>query len=184
MESTSFAERLDNSFTSLIQPYRYTGYDISSFLQPTTMLFGCPLPDDLDGASVGQRAVNKAFETILSSAAKMHPNSLYQAICDAHKQEGSDIKLVRYLKVPLYAMLAHVTVAQSALQLESLWDLSQPDGGLGARGYLARAPSAGLLVVSLRPCMLCGTTNHLVVFLEASSRATSATSRIRYQKGC
>jgi len=58
------------------------------------MLFGVPLPDDLDGASIGQRAVSNAFETILSSAAKMHPDSLYQAICDAHKQQGNDIKLV------------------------------------------------------------------------------------------
>ncbi len=59
------------------------------------MLFGCPLPDDLDGASIGQCAVAKAFEMILSSAAKMHPNTLYQAICDAHKQQGNDTKLVR-----------------------------------------------------------------------------------------
>ena len=58
------------------------------------MLFGCPLPDDLDGASIGQRAVAKAFEMILSSAAKMHPNTLYQAICEAHKQQGNDTKLV------------------------------------------------------------------------------------------
>ena len=58
------------------------------------MLFGFPLPDDLDGASIGQRAVSNAFETILSSAAKMHPNSLYQAICDALMQQGDDIKLV------------------------------------------------------------------------------------------
>jgi hypothetical protein len=94
MESASFAERLDESFTSLIQPYRYTSYEISSPLRPTTMLFGCPLPDELDGASIGQRAVAKAFEMILSSAAKKHPQSLYQAICDAHKQQGDDIKLV------------------------------------------------------------------------------------------
>ena len=60
------------------------------------MLFGCPLPEDLDGASIGQRAVVKAFETILSSAAKMHPQSLYQAICDAHKQQDNDVKLVNY----------------------------------------------------------------------------------------
>jgi len=74
------------------------------------MLFGCPLPDDLDGASIGQSAVNKAFETILSSAAKMHPNSLYKVICDAHKQQGNDIKLVMYLIVCLHAKFAHVIV--------------------------------------------------------------------------
>jgi len=94
MEAASLAERLDESFTSLIRPYRYTSYEISSSLRPTTMLFGCPLPDDLDGASIGQRAVSNAFETILSLAAKMHPDSLYQAICDACKQQGDDIKLV------------------------------------------------------------------------------------------
>ena len=44
--------------------------------------------------AIGQRAVSNAFETILSLAAKMHPDSLYQAICDACKQQGDDIKLV------------------------------------------------------------------------------------------
>jgi hypothetical protein len=58
------------------------------------MLFGCPLPDELDGASIGQRAVFNAFEMILGSAAKMHPQSLYDAICNAHTQQGDDIKLV------------------------------------------------------------------------------------------
>jgi len=111
MESASLAERLDESFTSLIQPRRYTSYDTSSSLRPTTMLLGCPLPDDLDDASIGQCAVNKAFETILSSAAKMHPNSLYEAICDAHKQMGNDIKLVSYLITWLHARFAHVIVA-------------------------------------------------------------------------
>jgi len=100
VESTSFAERLDESFdslirfTSLIQPYRYTSYEISSSLQPTTMLFGCPLPNELDGASIGQRAIFNAFEMILSSAAKKHPESFYEAMCDGHKQQGDDIKLV------------------------------------------------------------------------------------------
>jgi len=94
MESASLAERLDESFTSLTQPHRYTSYDTSSSLRPTTMLFGCSLPNYLDDASIGQRAVSKAFEAILSSAAKIHPNSLYKAICDAHKQQGDDIKLV------------------------------------------------------------------------------------------
>jgi len=75
------------------------------------MLFGFSLPDDLDDASIGQRAVNKAFETILSSVAKIHPDSLYQAICDAHKQQGNDIKLVRYLIVYLHARFTHVIVA-------------------------------------------------------------------------
>jgi hypothetical protein len=75
------------------------------------MLFGCPLPDGLDGASIGQRVVSHAFGTILSSAAKMHPDSLYQAICDANKQQGSDIKLVNYLIMCLHATFAHVTVA-------------------------------------------------------------------------
>jgi len=110
MESASLAERLDEGFTSLIQPHRYTSYDTSSSLRPTTVLFGCPLPDDLDDASVGQCAVNKAFETILSSAAKMHPKSLYQAICDAHKQQGNDVKLVKYLIVCLHARFAYVIV--------------------------------------------------------------------------
>jgi hypothetical protein len=97
MESASFAERLEESVASLTQPYRYTSYESSSSLRPTTMLFGCPLPDDLDGASIGQRAVSTAFEMILSSAAKKHPGSLYQAICDAHKRQGSYTKLVKYL---------------------------------------------------------------------------------------
>jgi len=111
MESASLAERLDESFTSFIQPHRYTSYDTSSSLRPTTMLFGCPLPDHLDGTSIGQCAVNKAFEAILSSAAKMHPNSLYEAICDTHKQQGNDIKLVKYLIVCLHARFTHVIVA-------------------------------------------------------------------------
>jgi len=98
VESASFAERLDDSFTSLIrftsliQPYRYTSYEISSSLRPTTMLFGCPLPDELDGASIGQRAVYNAFEMILSSAAKM--GSVWTAMCDGHEQQGDDTKLV------------------------------------------------------------------------------------------
>jgi len=94
VESASFAERLDESLTSLIQPYRYTSYEISSSLRPTTMIFGCPLPDELDGASVGQRAVFNAFEMILSSATKNHPLSLYREIYYGHKQQGDDIKLV------------------------------------------------------------------------------------------
>ena len=110
MESASFSERLDGSFTSLIQPYRYTSYEISTPLRPTTMLFGCPLPDELDGAGIGQCAVAKAFETILSSASAKHPQSLYQAICDAHKQQENDVKLVKYLFRCPHAMLAHVTV--------------------------------------------------------------------------
>jgi len=75
------------------------------------MIFGCPLPDELEGATIGQRAVLKAFETILSSAAEKHPQSLYQAICDAHKQQGDDIKLVKYLIMRPHTMFAHVTVA-------------------------------------------------------------------------
>ena len=113
-ESASFAEILHKSFTSLVQPYRYTSYDTPSSLRlttrPTTMLFGCPLPDDLDGVTRGERAVANAFETILISAVKMHPLSLYQAICDAHKQQGDDIKLVKYLFMCPSAMFAHVTV--------------------------------------------------------------------------
>ena len=77
VESAFFAERLDESFTSLIEPYRYTSYEVSSSLRPTTMIFGCPLPDELDGASIGQRAVFNAFEMILMSAAEKHPESLY-----------------------------------------------------------------------------------------------------------
>ena len=109
-ESASFAERLDESFTSLIQPYQYKSYEVSSTLQPTSMLFGCPLPDELDGASIGQRAVFNAFEMILSSAAKKHPYSLYIAICDAHKRQGDGTKLVERVFMYLRAMSAHVTV--------------------------------------------------------------------------
>ena len=100
VESASFAERLDEGFTSLrrftslIQPYRYTSYEISSSLRPTTMIFGCPLPDELDGASIGQRAVCNAFEMILSSATNGNPGSFWKAMCDGHKQQGDDIKLV------------------------------------------------------------------------------------------
>jgi len=94
VESASFAERLDESFTSLIQPYKYTSYEISSSLRPTTMIFGCPLPDELDGSSIGQRAVLNAFETILSSAAKKHRWFFCEAMYDGHKQQGDDIKLV------------------------------------------------------------------------------------------
>ena len=110
MESASFSERLEESFASLVQPYRYISFETSSSLQPTTMLFGCPLPDDLDSASIGQRAVHKAFEVILISAAKKHPRSLYQAICDAYKQQGNVVKLVKYLFVYLHASFAHATV--------------------------------------------------------------------------
>ena len=56
------------------------------------MLFGCPLPDELDGASIGQRAVYNAFEMILGSTAKKHP--VWKAMCDGYKQQGDDIKLV------------------------------------------------------------------------------------------
>jgi len=75
------------------------------------MIFGFPLPSDLVGVSIGQRAVSNAFETILSSAAKVHPDSLYQAICDAHKQPCNDIELVMYLIMCLHAVFAHITVA-------------------------------------------------------------------------
>jgi len=92
VESASFAERLDESSTSLIQPYRYTSYEISSSLRPTTMLFGCPLPDELDGASIGQRAVSNAFEMILSSTAEK--DLVWKAMCDGYKQQGDDTKLV------------------------------------------------------------------------------------------
>ena len=110
-ESASFGERLDGSFTSLIQPYRYTSYEVSSPLRPTTILFGCPLPDELDGASIGQRAISKAFETILmSSAAVKSPQGLWKAISDARKQQGNDVKLVKYLVMCLQSMFAHVTV--------------------------------------------------------------------------
>ena len=61
------------------------------------MLFGCALPDELEGASVGQRAVVSAFERILWSAANKHPNSLYQAMCDALKHQSNAIKHVKYL---------------------------------------------------------------------------------------
>ena len=74
------------------------------------MLFGCPLPDELDDSRIGQRAVSKAFEAILSSAAKKHPVTLYDAICDRHKRQGYDIELVKHLLLCLHAMFAHVTV--------------------------------------------------------------------------
>ena len=109
IESASLSERLEESFTSLTQPYRYRSLETASSLRPTTMLFGCPLPDDLDSASIGQRAVHRAFETILISAAKKHPRSLYQAMCDAYKQQGNDAKLVEYLFVHLRASFAHAT---------------------------------------------------------------------------
>ena len=97
MESATFTERLNGSFASLTQPHRYTCHEIFSSLRPTTMLFGCPLPDDLDSASAGQRAVYNAFEMIWRSAAEKYPQSLYKAICDAHKQQGDDIKHVKYI---------------------------------------------------------------------------------------
>jgi len=74
------------------------------------MIFGCPLPDELGGASIGQRAVFNAFEMILMSAAKKHPDSLYGAICDALKQQGGGTKLVECLFTYLRVMFAHVTV--------------------------------------------------------------------------
>ena len=51
----------------------------------------------------------------------------------------------------LHAMIAHVIFEQSALELESLWDPSQSDGGPEAVEHLANARSDGLLVVSLNP---------------------------------
>ena len=110
MESAPFAEKLE-CLTSVIQPYRYTSYETSSPLRPTTMLFGCPLPDELNGATLGQRAVSQAFEAILSSAVKMHPRTLYVAICDAYNQRGNDTTLVKYLVMCLRAMSAYATVA-------------------------------------------------------------------------
>lgn len=74
------------------------------------MLFGCPLPDELYGASIGQRTVSKAFEAILSSAAT-DPQSFLEAIRDAHKQQGNDVKQVKYHLICLHAMFAHITVA-------------------------------------------------------------------------
>ena len=74
------------------------------------MLFGCPLPDELDGASIGQRAIVKAFETILSSAAVRHPRTLYREIYNARQQQGNDVKLVKYRFACPHAIFAHVTV--------------------------------------------------------------------------
>ena len=110
VESATFSEGLNECFTSLTQPYQYTSYEVSSDLRPTTMLFGCPLPDNFDVNSIGQRAVLKAFEVILSAAATKHPRSLFQAICDAHQRQGIDIKRVKYLIVCLRAGFAHVTI--------------------------------------------------------------------------
>ena len=109
-ETAFFAERLDGSFTSLIQPCRYASYEISSPLRPTTMLFGCPLPDELDGASIGQRAVSKAFEAILGSTAVKHPGFLNDEINKANQQQGNDVKLVKYLFACPHAIFAHVIV--------------------------------------------------------------------------
>ena len=117
-ESFSFAEKLDGSFTSLIQPTRYTSYEVSSPLRPTTILFGCPLPDELDGAGIGQRAVARAFEAILSSAAKKEPQYLINEICNARKQQGNDVKLVKYLFRCPHAIFAHVTVHRQ----HSIWN--------------------------------------------------------------
>ncbi len=118
------------------------------------MLFGCPLPDELDPASIGQRTVSKAFEAILSSVATKPSESLIEVIRDAHKQQSNHIKLVKYHLICLHAMFTHVTVAQSALQLESLWDASQENGGHEVVDFLATAPSCSLLVVSLHTCLL------------------------------
>jgi len=71
------------------------------------MLFGCPLPDELDGASIGQRAVSNAFEMILSSTAEK--DLMWKAMCDGHTQQGDDTKLVSTC-MGLYKILAHVTV--------------------------------------------------------------------------
>jgi len=73
------------------------------------MLFGCPLPDELDGASIGQRAVFNAFEMILSSVAQKHPESLYRAICNALQQQDGGTKLVECLFLYLCAISTHVT---------------------------------------------------------------------------
>jgi hypothetical protein len=74
------------------------------------MLFGCPLPEELDGASTGQRAVFNAFEVLLSSAAEKDPYFLYEALCDAYKKQGDGIKLVKYRFMCLHAMFAHLTI--------------------------------------------------------------------------
>jgi len=74
------------------------------------MIFGCPLPDEFHGANIGQRAVFNAFELILMSAAKKHPQSLYDAICDAHEQQSDNTKLVDYLFMYLRTTFAHITV--------------------------------------------------------------------------
>jgi len=68
-----------------------------------TMIFGCPLPDVLNGASIGQRAVVNAFEMILSSTTDMNPRSFWTAMFDGHKQQGDDIKLVSTcIYIPIY----------------------------------------------------------------------------------
>ena len=74
------------------------------------MLFGCPLPDEFGDASIGQRAVSKAFEAILSSATTKDPQSFFDAMRDANKQQSDVIKLVKYHLNCMHAMLAHVTV--------------------------------------------------------------------------
>ena len=68
------------------------------------MIFSCPLPDELDGASIGQRAVDNAFKAILSSAAKMHPDNLYTVMCEAHNRQGLDRQGldIKPVKVHLY----------------------------------------------------------------------------------
>ena len=75
------------------------------------MLFGCPLPEELDGAGLGQCAVSQAFEALLKSAAEKHPRTLYREICDAYEKHDNDTTLVTYLIMYLHAMFAHVTIA-------------------------------------------------------------------------
>ena len=70
------------------------------------MLFGCPLPEELDGSSIGQRAVATAFETILSSAAVQDGQSLNGVIYGAYQQRN-DVKLV---KTGPHPIVAHLTI--------------------------------------------------------------------------
>ena len=49
--------------------------------------------------------------------------------------------------------------------MESLWDPSWLDGGREAFDFLAKAPSASLLVVSLHPCSLLTIANNMKYFL-------------------
>jgi hypothetical protein len=94
----NFCDAFERGLTSLKFPYGYKSAKFPTSLRPTSMLFGCSLPDELETDSRGQLAVFNALETIFDFACAQQPSNLVHHIATWCKdEEQSFIELVSLL---------------------------------------------------------------------------------------